>query len=268
MYYLLFIPVFLILFYLFCLKGRTGHPKIRELAQWSYAHRGLHDEFLPENSLGAFQKAVALNFGAELDVHLMKDGNLAVIHDSSLKRVAGVDVKIEDLTAADLENYRLMGTDEKIPLFSQVLEVFDGKTPLIVELKTAGGNHVSLCEATCKMLDNYKGLFCLESFDSRCIIWLRKNRPDLVRGQLSENWFRDRFKMPWILKLIMTYHISNLCTRPDFVAYHYGSRKTFGTDLCRKLWKVQGVSWTIRTKRDYDTAVKEGWIPIFENFIP
>ena len=67
---------------------------------------------------------------------------------------------------------------------------------------------------------------------------------------------------------MLAFHGSNLLTRPDFIAYKYADRHTFGTNICRKLWKVQGVSWTLRTKEEYDTAVSEGWIPIFENFIP
>lgn len=258
----------LALLFLFCLKGRTGHKTMAELRRWNYAHRGLHNSEKPENSMAAFRAALEGGYGIELDVHLMKDGNLAVIHDSSLKRTAGADVKIEDLTLADLENYRLGGTDEKIPLFSQVLELFEGKAPLIVELKTAGDNHAALSDAACKMLDSYNCTYCIESFDPRCIIWLRKHRPRIVRGQLSENWLKSKTKLPWILKLVMTCHISNIATCPDFIAYNYKHRKAFGTDICRKLWGVQGVSWTIRTKEDFDIAVREGWIPIFENFIP
>lgn len=259
---------FLALLFLYCLKGRTGQKTMEELRRWNYAHRGLHNSGKPENSMAAFRAALEGGYGIELDVHLMKDGNLAVIHDSSLKRTAGADVKIEDLTLADLENYRLGGTNEKIPLFSQVLELFEGKAPLIVELKTAGDNHAALSDAACKMLDSYNCTYCIESFDPRCIIWLRKHRPQIVRGQLSENWLKSKSKLPWILKLVMTCHISNIATRPDFIAYNYKHRKAFGTDICRKLWGVQGVSWTIRTKEDFDIAVREGWIPIFENFVP
>ena len=61
---------------------------MKDLARWDYAHRGLHDKEVgsPENSLAAFKEAVESGYGAELDVHLLKDGNLAVIHDSSLFR--------------------------------------------------------------------------------------------------------------------------------------------------------------------------------------
>ena len=120
--------------YLLALRCRKGHLGLAALGDYSYAHRGFHGNGVPENSLKAFRLASEKGYGSELDIHLMKDGQLAVLHDASLRRTAGADVQIEDLTADDLENYRLEGTDEKIPLFSQVLELYAGKQPLIVEL--------------------------------------------------------------------------------------------------------------------------------------
>jgi len=226
----------------------------------------LHDEVLPENSMGAFRAALDAGCGIELDIHLMRDGNLAVIHDASLQRVAGVDVKIEDLTADELEQYHLCGTNEKIPLFQEVLQLYAGKAPMIVELKCVDGNHAQLCEAACKMLDSYQGVYCMESFDPRVVNWLRMNRPNIIRGLLSENWMGKDLPIPGILKFALTYHIANVYTRPDFIAYKYADRKIFGTDICRKVMGLQGVSWTLRSREEYDTAVSENWIPIFENF--
>ena len=134
------IVVLLALLFLWCLKGRLGHPKLQHLKTWKYAHRGLHDDKKPENSMSAFRAALDAGYGIELDIHLLKDGNLAVMHDSSLKRTAGVDICIEDLTTAELTNYALIGTGECIPQFRQVLELFDGKAPLIVELKVVNHN--------------------------------------------------------------------------------------------------------------------------------
>ena len=260
--------LFFLSLYIFCLGGRPEHKDLHKLRGWKYAHRGLHNEQRPENSMAAFRAALEHGYGIELDIHLMKDGNLAVIHDSSLQRVAGADVNIEELTLEDLEKYPLGSSQEHIPLFSQVLELYRGKAPLIVELKCVNGNYADLCKAALELLDQYEGLFCMESFDPRVTRWLRKNRPDIIRGQLSENWMRSAVKLPAILKFVMTYHISNLYTRPDFIAYKYADRKAFGTDLCRKFWGIQGVSWTLKSREEYDTAVKEGWIPIFEGFEP
>lgn len=264
----LFVLLVIGLVYLLAIRGRTNHTGLEALRGWYYAHRGLHDAALPENSMGAFRAALAQGYGIELDIHLMADGNLAVIHDSSLQRTAGANVTIESLTTAQLANYRLTGTDETIPLFSDVLALFNGAAPLIVELKTAGGNADKLCQAACAMLDSYHGPYCIESFDPRCIRWLRKHRPHIIRGQLAENSLHWRSNIPWIIRFIMTNHLLNFWTQPDFIAYNFPHRKTLGTYLCRKFWGVQGVAWTLRTKEAFDTAVTEGWIPIFEGFRP
>ena len=163
--------------FLLMLRCRREHPGWKLLRQYRYAHRGYHDKpHIPENSMAAFRRAIEHGYGAELDVHLMKDGRLAVIHDASLKRTAGADVLVEDLTAEELKQYRLEGTQEQIPLLEEVLPLFQGKTPLIIELKAERGNHAQLAEATCAMLDRFRVNYCIESFDPRCILWLKKHR--------------------------------------------------------------------------------------------
>jgi glycerophosphoryl diester phosphodiesterase len=250
--------------------GRTGCYRLSELGNWSYAHRGLHGgDGVPENSMEAFQRAKEAGYGVELDVHLLADGKLAVIHDSLLKRTTGAAGYVEDLTAAELSDYHLDGTQQTIPEFQAVLDLFSGQAPLIVELKCVRNNYAALCETVCNVLDGYDGLYCLESFDPRCIYWLRKHRPDLIRGQLTENYFASHTsKLPCFLKFVLKHQMLNFLTRPDFIAYKYSDRKTFSNILCRRLWKLQGVTWTVTNQEQYDTAVSEGWIPIFENFLP
>ena len=265
---LLILIIILTAIYLFMLRGRSGHPKLQALRGWSYAHRGLHDDMFPENSMGAFRQAVTAGYGMELDVHLMADGNLAVIHDSSLKRTVGVDKKIEELTATELVDYNLQGTEEPIPLFSDVLRMVDGRVPLIVEIKTDGNNVSAVTEATCRMLTDYEGLYCVESFDPRAIAYVRKHYPDIVRGQLAHNSLREKSSVSVFLRFLLTYQMMNFLVVPDFIAYRYADRKTLSNFLCRKLWRIQGVSWTLTDMERYETAVKEGWIPIFENFRP
>ena len=141
----------LILFLLWCLllRPRRGQPGWEPFAKARFAHRGLHDlaAAAPENSLAAFRRAAERGLGAELDVHLLADGALAVVHDSSLRRVCGLDREIEDLRAEDLKNCRLQGTEETIPLLEEVLEIFAGGPPLIIELKEARGNAAALTDA-------------------------------------------------------------------------------------------------------------------------
>ena len=271
---IIIIIVLLVLFwlYLLCLRCRRGKMDQAYFRQWRYAHRGLHDreKGIPENSMAAFKRAAANGFGAELDVHLMKDGKLAVIHDASLLRTAGADVEIEDLTAEALEQYPLEGTEQRIPLLEEVLPIFAGKAPLIIELKAERGDHDALAAATCALLDQYKVLYCIESFDPRCIRWLKKNRPEIVRGQLSENFLRhgDGGNMPKVLLWALGNLLTNCLAKPDFIAYRFSDRNNFCLRWCRWFYKVQEINWTITTKEEMREAESAGNLVIFQDFDP
>ncbi len=267
---LIFLLVLLLLVggYVLSTVGRRKHPGLEKLRGWAYAHRGLHDAARPENSLSAFRAAVSAGYGIELDVHLLRDGTLAVMHDSLLKRTTGAEGRIEDLTADRLSDFYLEGSLDTIPTFRQVLELVDGQVPLIVELKAVDNNHAALTQATCELLSGYRGVYCMESFDPRCVHWLRKHRPEILRGQLSENSLRSKVNVPWVLRFALTYQLLNFLTMPDFVAYKYADRRNIGNFLVRRLWGIPGASWTLKSRREYATATAEGWLPIFEGFTP
>lgn len=255
--------------YVLSLRGRRDSPGMAQLRGWSYAHRGLHDERFPENSMDAFRAALENGYGIELDVHLLSDGSLAVLHDSSLRRMTGRDGLVEDLTEAQLPDYRLADSACSIPTFRQVLDLYQGKAPMIVELKTAKGNYAALCDRVMEELRDYPGPYCLESFDPFAVRYLRKRYPQVVRGQLCCNFLHDpACPFPWFVRFLATTQMYNFLTKPDFTAFRFGDRKNLATFLIRKLWGVRGVTWTLQNKQDYDTALREGWLPIFENFNP
>ena len=262
----------LALFYLFALMGRKGEKKMEILRKYRYAHRGLHNskQGIPENSILAFRYALAGNFGVELDVHLTRDERLVVIHDSDLTRLCGVEGMVEEMDWADLRQLRLQGTQERIPLLEEVLPLFEEKTPLIIEAKVAKGNYRELCHHLCHMLGEYRGNFCVESFDPRFLYCLRRTEPFFIRGQLVENFLKasevDDLTIP--TKLLLTSLAGNLFTRPDFVACCYAHRDMLPARICRRWLKVPDVSWTIRTKEEMAAAEKDGAMVIFENFLP
>lgn len=275
MWYVLLILLILVVLgelYTLALRCRRGHPDWKILRLWRYAHRGYHDKpRIPENSMAAFRRALDRCFGVELDVHLMKDGRLAVIHDSSLLRTAGVDVAVEDLTAEELKQYRLEGTDEQIPLLEEVLTLFEGQTPLIVELKAERGNYNELAAAAVAMLDRYRVQYCIESFDPRCLQWLRKNRPEIVRGQLSEQFLRhekDGANLSRLTRFVLSNLLMNFLTVPDFIAYRFSDRDCLSVRWCRRFYKVQEINWTIADRRDMEAAERAGNLVIFERFDP
>ena len=235
------------------------------------AHRGLHskDRTVPENSLPAFRAAAESGYGIELDVQLSSDEAVVVFHDDTLDRVCGVHGCVDAFSLEELRAMRLCGTQEGIPLFTEVLETVAGRSPLIVELKTGPRNDL-LCRKTLEILRAYDGPFCIESFDPRCLIWLRKNRPEIIRGQLSSQFLRHgetaghgKLTM-WLLGNLMT----NIAVQPDFIAYRFQDRKNPALAWCRKFYKVQEIDWTIRTKEEMQAAEQEGNLVIFECFDP
>lgn len=265
--------VILVIFVLWSLlvQCRHGHPAWETLRQFRYAHRGLHnrEKGVPENSLAAFRLAARHGYGAELDVHLTADGRLAVIHDNSLLRTAGVDVKASELTASELAEYRLEGTGEHIPLLEEVLPIFEGVSPLIVELKVDNGNSAALAQAACEMLDRFHVDYCIESFHPQAVRWLRQNRPEICRGQLSQNFLKgEHTGMGFAADFAMTHLLTSFFTLPDFIAYNHKHRRRASLKLARGIWKVQEVSWTIRTPEDMKACEKAGCLSIFEQFEP
>ena len=175
--------VLIILVYLISLLPRRNYPGWEAFQTARFAHRGLHDAGAgrPENSMAAFRAAIEKGFGAELDVHLMADGSLAVVHDSDLTRVCGKKVLIEDMTAADLSGYPLQGTTETIPLLEDVLALFENRTPLVVELKVERGNANALTDTAMAMLKGWSGTYCVESFHPGALLRLREKYPEVIR---------------------------------------------------------------------------------------
>ena len=269
MIFLLILLLILFFLWLMALRGSGRREKMEPFRNHLYAHRGLYGGAVPENSLSAFRAARDQGYGIEFDLHLLKDGNIGILHDSNLKRMTGREEILEDLTSEDLKTRFLQGTRETIPTFSQVLALYQGTAPLIIELTSYEGNAALLTETACRMLKDYPGPYCLESFDPKCVLWLKKIRPDLIRGQLSENFLSIRNSpVPWILRFLGSYHLESFLTRPDFIAHKFCDRKTLSNALIRKFWKVPGIAWTIQNQQELETARKEGWIPIFEGFLP
>ncbi|MCI2057647.1 MAG: glycerophosphodiester phosphodiesterase [Oscillibacter sp.] len=251
----------------FLVHGRRGAPGWAALNGVRFAHRGLHEKpRIPENSLSAFRRAARRHLGAELDVHLTQDGRLAVIHDSALARTCGAMGSVEDCTAGELASLRLEGTEQRIPFLEEVLPIFEGGPPLIVEVKTARGNWRELTRRTAACLDCFDVRYCVESFDPRVLVWLRFRRPEILRGQLSQNFLRRPSGCGSAADWALTNLLPNFLTRPDFIAYRFEDRRSPSRTLCCRRWGVRAFYWTIRSPADLSLAEAEGAAGIFENF--
>lgn len=243
------------LVFLFLIKPRSvkKRPDTTPFVGKEYAHRGLHNKNVPENSLRAFHGAVERGLGIELDLQLSKDGQVVVVHDFDLKRVAGLENKVKDLTAEELSRVSLGGKGDGVPTLKEVLEIVDGKVPLIIELKIPGMD-CSVCPKAFEILDQYEGPYCIESFHPLAISWVRKNRPHVLRGQLSSNFFGHKEEGSKIQLFAVKNLLLNFLAKPDFIAYDIRYPNTWAFRLCCGLWKAFPVGWTIRTKEELERA--------------
>ena len=250
------LPVFL---------AAPGHASRRQKAPFlgmNFAHRGLHsrDKSVPENSIAAFRLAARAGYGVELDVHLSRDGQVVVFHDDTLERVCGVSGRVEDYTFQELQQFRLCGTEERIPLLSDVLGVIRGRGPIILELKD-GPNNRELCRKTLGLLNGYRSSVCIESFNPLMVAWFRFHAGDIVRGQLAmpaKGYGQMKKPIPFIL----SHCLMNFLARPQFIAYQIGPQP-LTVRLAQWLGAMK-VGWTShepRNEKGRDAVIFEVYKP-------
>lgn len=234
-----------------------------------YAHRGLHDDKLAENSLPAFAAAVEAGFGIELDVRLSSDGVLVVFHDDTLTRMCGVDARVDSKTYEELLEYNLLDSGARIPTFREVLDLVGGKVPLLIEIKEDAGNKtVSL--KLIEELRDYSGPYIIESFNPLSLGVIKKGMPKVARGFLSQRFLKSENKeyhKP--LYFILQNLLLNRIASPAFIAYDIKGRRALSLRIARWLFGAKTVAWTVRSAEEEAIAKKAGFATIiFENYIP
>ena len=154
-------------------------------------------------------------------------------------------------------------SNETIPTFAHVLEIVDGRVPLIIEYKMDRVN-TKVCELGNALLEKYKGVYCIESFHPLAVLWYRKHRPDVIRGQLSQDYAKTEYKgiQYWLMKNLLT----NFVTRPDFIAYKHSDFRNLSRRICRALGALS-VAWTVRSQEQYEKAKPHFDLFIFDSFI-
>ncbi len=231
------------------------------------AHRGLHDDRYPENSVPAFEEAVRHGYNIEMDVHVCKDGKVVVFHDDNLKRVCGADKFIKDCTLEELKSYSLAGTEYKIPTFEEFLSIVDGKVGILCEIKGLNPFDNSIAAATIKELEGYNGNIALQSFNFGAVMYAKKHC-SLPVGELctwcSLDGVKDRcFSTNFMGKL----HICRV-SKPQFISYNV---RALNRDLSPNKWlkkwseKLPVIIWTVDNEEKLEDAMQYGNNFIFEN---
>lgn len=206
------------------------------------AHRGLHSERVPENSIPAFEQAAWAGYPAELDVRVTADGVPVVFHDRRLDRLTDGTGAIGNRRWEEVAECRLCGTDQTVARLETVLETIDGKVPLLIELKNSS-RPGKLERAVSDCLEGYDGEFAIQSFNPLVLWWFRRHRPEWPRGQLAPLSLGSRLLSRTLLRRL----VPSAYTSPDFIGYGCNllpmpplSRRA--RDGCHVL------AWTVRSK--------------------
>lgn len=265
MWIVLLILLALILLMLF-LIAPSATKRAEAWRSTAFAHRGLYGDGAAENTLESFERARRLGVGIELDVQLTRDGVLVVFHDDDLKRMTGDPRRVDQVDWRELKEMPLTGGGS-VPTFEAVLECVRGRVPLLVELKNGRRNR-RLCEDVMALLRRYKGRFVVESFNPLILRWLRKNAPEVIRGQLVGAKASYLATMGWPGALALSTLSLNFLARPDFVAYDVSAKRFSAPRVQRALFHTTMAAWTVRDEATYRECLARGEMPIFEGFVP
>ena len=253
--------------YLFLISPRIfSKPDMSAFENVAFAHRGFFDNEsgIPENSLPSFENAIINNVGIELDIQLSSDGIPMVFHDADLERICGVKGKVWEYTAAELQTMSLSGTEHTIPTLAQALAVIDGRVPIIVEHKMDRID-TAVCEKSYALLKDYTGAWCMKSFDPRAVMWYKSNAPQVIRGQLAQEYWKEEKFAGSPLYTALSFLVSNVITRPDFISYKYTDADNISLNLCR-LMGAKTACWTLKSADDYNSVQGEFDMYIFDSF--
>lgn len=142
------------------------------------AHRGANRE-APENTLGAFERALAIGaHGIELDVHLTSDG-IAVVHH---------DPVLHDASRAPIAGLSLAEVQQRAPAPSleEVLQLVDGRSRVYVEIKASRA-----VEAVVALIEKRLDWCAVHSFDHRSVLQSRALNSGIQTGILLVSYLVD-----------------------------------------------------------------------------
>lgn len=208
------------------------------------SHRGIHDnKNIYENTLEAFSLATKQGLIIELDIRLTKDKQIVVFHDANTKRLTNQDKLVEKSTYEELNQQNIL----HIPLLKEVLAQVKGKVPILIEIKPIK----NIEELELKLMDlltKYKGEYAIQSFNPKVLYWLKKNYPNVLRGQLSKKYQKENISI--LKKIILTNMLLNIITRPNFISYKYNELSPEKITKYKKK-KIRVIGWTVTNEREF-----------------
>ncbi len=236
------------------------------------AHRALHDvsDGRPENSRAAVRAAIEAGYGIEIDIQQSKDAQAMVFHDYRLTRLTEAEGETIGIAAAELAQKPLRGGDEGIPTLPEILQLVDGRVPLLIEVKShdknLGPDVGPLEESVARALEGYGGPVAVMSFNPHSVRHLAELCPDIPRGLVTEYYDPQECGLP-----------PEICAHHNAIAAYDEVGCSFISHDWRDLrrprvseLKSQGANilcWTVKSPTDEAEARKIAQNITFEQYL-
>jgi len=240
------------------------------------AHRGLHDaaKGIVENTLPAFEAAIAKGYGIECDLQPGANGLPLVFHDKTLERLtqgSGPISKLQAGCAAKLPFKNAATTG--IPTFADMLALVAGRVPIFAEIKSDWSPpDLGFLSEIARLAKLYRRPLALMSFDPAVVATLKRLAPDIPRGIVSGSYFDDdgtgwwpRSPLTDARRRALASLLESSQADPSFYAYEVGALPTAATERVRRNG-LPLLTWTVRTEADRRMASLHADAPIFEGY--
>lgn len=243
------------------------------IKETDFAHRGLHglSEGCPENSLAAIEEAVQHGYGIEIDVQRTADYEAVVFHDANLNRMTNRHGPVSNWTSSKLHETRLAESSESIPTLRQVLDLVNGRVPLLIEIKSSPGPVVPgvLEQRVATLLERYSGPVGVMSLSPNPLAWLGLLSPHTPLGNVVTKVHRTKYLKGFLrgaAKVVRRLGAGAIA-KSDFVAVDLNIIEQLQPDVIRQKGKPV-LTWTVTSEADAADARQHADALIFEGFRP
>jgi glycerophosphoryl diester phosphodiesterase len=238
------------------------------------AHRGLHDasKGIIENTVGAFEAAIARGYGIECDVRPAGCSTPMVFHDLTLERLIEAEGPLAAHEAAALKRLAYRGAGGSMIDLAEFLDLVGGRVPLLIEIKSEwDAPDPRYLQAIAHTVAGYRGPVGLMSFDPAVMAGIRQLAPQIPRGIVSglfasDCWWRGKLGAERAYSL--THLLESGPAAPDFYAYDVNALPTPVTRFVREVLGLPLFTWTVRTQEQREAAARWADAPIFEGYEP
>lgn len=231
------------------------------------AHRAFHnaEKGIIENSRTAVLEAMQRNYAIEVDLQASKENQPIVFHDWKLDRLTTSTGQVSEYDLKTLCTIPHKLSPDTIMSLQDLLELVEGKVPLIIEIKANPGadNLEEFGRNIGLILKNYNGPVAVMSFVPDVVRYCIQETPHLPRGI---TWSPKEISLIRSVFHLTLGLFSKQKIKPQFIAYDIRAVPGIISFFIRNIIGLKLLVWTVRTTKQRKLAEKYADAMIFEGF--